>query len=543
MSGIYIHWPYCLSKCYYCDFYSIKCSNTTVPTSLYINVLRAFINTFYHNEKITSIYFGGGTPSLASIDFFRGILEFIFSNFKIDNNIEITLEANPKTINVNKATALKQLGINRLSIGVQSILDCDLKMLGRIHNSIDALCCVHDMASIFNNVSIDIIYNRPGQTLKSWQLELNEILKLPIQHISLYELIVEQNTYMHHLIKCGILPSPSISSNFLQKTINIMKQKGWEMYEVSNFTKNNNYCRHNLSYWKYNNYYGIGASSHSRVVKNGIKYAIEQSSDIKKWSQWAKNPKFHIGLTDRQNISSCNRSMKDYKSNFTEINSPVQQQSNLTLNNKQLLKNEKRTFPIISDDNLKETSNESNDSLENNNKKLVNIEKLSREEQDIERLLMGLRTKFGVQIRDFSQEFIDKYRIFEKLKILQQNHYAYGSKGNNPYSSIEYNFLSYEINTYFSYDLNYSSFNIYNVPLLTLDHTYQELNNDIYYSVKYIYCIKLLFKKHSLNVCSDHFTKSNSNSIAKLKNHNDKIILTTNGIMKLNLVLQYLIQN
>ena len=299
MSSIYIHWPFCVSKCNYCDFNSIACKGSNIDfenwLKLYKKVLLKFKNEFYKDEDITSVYFGGGTPSLLPVFFVEDILNEIQKNFNLKDEAEITLEANPKTIDKEKAVGLKKIGINRLSIGVQSIIEDDLKMLGRIHSAKDAINCIYEMRNIFENISIDMIYNRPGQTLKDWSNELNEVLKLPIDHISLYELIVEDNTPIKKMIDSGILPIPSSSADFFEKTMEITEKNNFERYEVSNFALKNNfdknqkpkYGRHNLSYWNYEDYYGIGPGSHSRVSVDSKKIAIAQDPNNESWLKWA----------------------------------------------------------------------------------------------------------------------------------------------------------------------------------------------------------------------------------------------------------------
>ncbi len=175
MSTIYVHWPFCLSKCHYCDFNSVACGkniNFQEWYVLYKNVLLRFKEEFYKNEQITSVYFGGGTPSLLPSWFISDILNEINGNFNLDSNAEITLEANPKTLDKSKAIELKMAGVNRLSIGVQSIIDADLQILGRVHNAEEAKTCIFDLANVFDNLSIDMLYNRPGQSVCSWESEL-----------------------------------------------------------------------------------------------------------------------------------------------------------------------------------------------------------------------------------------------------------------------------------------------------------------------------------------------------------------------------------
>lgn len=367
MSTIYIHWPFCLSKCHYCDFNSVACEksiNFQEWYALYKKVLLKFKEEFYKNENITSIYFGGGTPSLLPSWFVSDFINEIAKNFSLSSNAEITLEANPKTLDKSKAIELQKAGVNRLSIGVQSIIDEDLQILGRIHSATDAKICVFEIASIFDNLSIDMIYNRPRQNLKSWEKELTEVLKFPITHISLYELIVEDNTKIKWMIDSGILPKQSDSSEFFEKTIEITKMQGFDMYEVSNFAKISNkggeawyteqsyhasppqttYGRHNISYWKYEDYYGIGPGAHSRVSVKNQKIAIEQISDNSKWMKWAKNPIFE----------------RD---------------------------------PLSEDDEFKE------------------------------RLIMGLRSKCGINTRYFSESIKNHYKLKNKLQNLEENSY------------------------------------------------------------------------------------------------------------------------
>lgn len=305
MSTIYIHWPFCLSKCYYCDFNSIKCSgNIDFKKWLYLykKVLGKFKQDFYKSEDITSIYFGGGTPSLLPEWFVADLIEEINNSFNLMPGSEITLEANPKTVNKQSLLNFKKAGINRLSIGVQSIRNEDLKLLGRIHNSQNAKDCVFEAFDVFDNISIDMIYNRPRQNLIDWESELNEVLNWPINHISLYELIIEDNTKLKQMIEQGDIPYPDNSDKFFNKTIEIATQANFEMYEVSNFARNQKYGKHNLSYWNYEDYYGIGPGSHSRITKAQQKIAIAQISNNLNWLKWAENPDFELEILSKDEI-------------------------------------------------------------------------------------------------------------------------------------------------------------------------------------------------------------------------------------------------
>jgi oxygen-independent coproporphyrinogen-3 oxidase len=250
-------------------------------------------NIYYHGEEITSVYFGGGTPSLLPVWFVAALLTEIRKEFNLIHNAEISIEVNPKTISVAKAQMLKQAGVNRISIGVQSLIDADLVMLGRTHNSQQAVECVYLAASVFDNISIDMIYNRPGQLLSDWLVELRKALVLPISHASLYELIIEDGTKLQRAIATKNLSLPSLTEPFIEKTIELAEDLGLEMYEISNFAKSAKYrCKHNIAYWSYNNYYGIGPGAHSRTTRNGRKIAIAQLCDINEWLRWSEHPAF-----------------------------------------------------------------------------------------------------------------------------------------------------------------------------------------------------------------------------------------------------------
>ncbi|MDR1365135.1 MAG: radical SAM family heme chaperone HemW [Holosporales bacterium] len=296
MSTIYVHWPFCLSKCRYCDFYSVPQEADTdykMWLDKYQSALSRMAASYYDGDDITSIYFGGGTPSLLPARFVDGLIAAARQSFRLSDDVEITLEANPRTISLQHAVELRRCGVNRISIGAQSIVDSDLETLGRTHTSSQAVECVYDVCSVFENVSIDMIYNRPAQTLDGWIRELNVALKLPVTHVSLYELIVENNTEISRLIETGVLPPPSDSPEFFERTVDTATENDFEMYEVSNFARDRQYrCRHSLSYWTYQDYYGVGPGAHSRVTKGNQKIAIAQVCNINKWISWSGAPHF-----------------------------------------------------------------------------------------------------------------------------------------------------------------------------------------------------------------------------------------------------------
>jgi oxygen-independent coproporphyrinogen-3 oxidase len=332
--------------------------------NLYRRTLLAFGNRYYRGDLVTSVYFGGGTPSLLPSSFVNNLLDEIQKLFNLSENAEITLEANPDAINPSKAKEFKKSGINRLSIGVQSIIDSDLMMLGRTHGSHSAKECVFEMAQIFNNISIDLIYNRPGQKVEDWEEELIEVLSFPIDHISLYELIIEDRTPMKTMIDNGILPAPDNSSEFFERTLEITQNAGFTMYEVSNFVRttlgegakildnfyvsrheiHKNYLKfspppskvsqHNLSYWQYLDYFGIGPGAHSRVtLQNGKKLAIMQTKNNFEIEYLSREDKFKerllMGL--RSNICGVN---------LFDIDDDIKLRFNIKNKLEKLLKNE-----------------------------------------------------------------------------------------------------------------------------------------------------------------------------------------------------------
>lgn len=265
MSAIYIHIPFCKSKCAYCDFYSIA-NNTLLPD--YVNSLLKEVNfqKKNFNHEIKTIYFGGGTPSLLSIKQIEKILTEIFNVFIVEKNPEISFEANPDDLSQEYLVALKAIGINRLSIGIQSFSDEILKFLKRQHNSataINSILTAHKVG--FNNISTDLIYGIDGQTNKQWQNDLKKILKFPITHLSAYHLGIEEKTLLQKYLLNGKINKMNEIQSFEQYKILLeeCKNNDFEQYEISNFAKYGFFSKHNYSYWNGTEYLGLGASAHS----------------------------------------------------------------------------------------------------------------------------------------------------------------------------------------------------------------------------------------------------------------------------------------
>lgn len=281
--SIYIHYPFCRSKCPYCDFNSY--CNLNIEEE---ELIKAYLNEIEYykdiikDKIIDTIYFGGGTPSLMSEKLLSNIMNKINSLYKINKNCEISLESNPNSINYAKLKSFKDIGINRLSIGVQSLIDRDLKFLGRIHNRNEAIEAINNAQKIFNDrYSIDLIYGRPNQNLKEWKNELNEAIQLSPFHISLYQLIIEKGTpFYRNKVQT---PNEDIATKLYEETHNILEKNNIFQYEISNYAKNGYECKHNLVYWNNGEWVGIGAGAHGRININQKRYSIQ---NLKKPLNW-----------------------------------------------------------------------------------------------------------------------------------------------------------------------------------------------------------------------------------------------------------------
>jgi len=272
MSGIYIHIPYCKIKCSYCDFYSIA---NRKNIDVFLQCLQKEIvlrkNEFQNNE-ISTIYFGGGTPSLLTINQINNILKLIFENYKTTANPEITLEANPDDLNYKYLVELRtKTKINRLSIGIQSFDNEDLKLMKRRHTAEQTIECI-ELAQIldFNNISVDLIYGLPNQTIEKWNVNLDKTLNLDIQHISAYHLTYEKGTQFYKMLKNKKISEldENLSLEMFYILIEKTKKYGFEHYEISNFCLPEKYSKHNTSYWKQKQYLGFGPSAHSFDMEN-----------------------------------------------------------------------------------------------------------------------------------------------------------------------------------------------------------------------------------------------------------------------------------
>ncbi len=270
--GIYIHWPYCLSKCPYCDFFSRVQKN--VEQEKIIEDYLKELDFYYElcpDETVSSIFFGGGTPSLLKPELIEKIINHICKRWPTQKNIEISLEANPNTDNGQLFHNLKEAGINRLSLGVQALNDNDLKFLGRSHNLQQAIKSIDSVLKTFDNHSMDLIYARPQQKRSAWIKELNQAISFGFKHLSLYQLTIEEGTFF---AQKGIKALEDETAAILyQDTGDILSSHAYEHYEISNYAQTGFASRHNLLYWQGDNYLGIGPAAHGRIKSGNNIYA------------------------------------------------------------------------------------------------------------------------------------------------------------------------------------------------------------------------------------------------------------------------------
>lgn len=265
MAGIYIHIPFCKQACHYCDFHfstSLKKKEEMMVALKKELFLRKDELT---HEPIETIYFGGGTPSILSVEEINSLLNCVYQWYRVSEKPEITLEANPDDLDHATIHRLAQSKVNRLSIGIQSFGEEDLKMMNRAHNAQEALSCLQEAVRYFDNISIDLIYGIPNLSDERWVENIQRVLDLGIPHISCYALTVEERTALNKLIQKGVVPSPKeeVAHAHFVLLLEKLKEKGYVHYELSNFAKPGYYSKNNSAYWLGKKYLGIGPSAHS----------------------------------------------------------------------------------------------------------------------------------------------------------------------------------------------------------------------------------------------------------------------------------------
>jgi len=268
--ALYVHWPFCLAKCPYCDFNS-HVRGAAIDEERYVAAFRTEIKhraQLAPRRTVRSIFFGGGTPSLMRPQTVQAIIDAVAESWAIEPDAEVTLEANPTSVEAGRFRGYRAAGVNRVSLGVQALNDADLKFLGRRHTVAEALAALKVAASIFSRHSFDLIYARPGQSVAAWRAELNEAMALVNEHVSLYQLTIEPDTMFERLHQAGKLPMPDadLGRDLFDATQEITQAHGLPAYEVSNHARPGAESRHNLVYWRYGEYAGVGPGAHGRLV-------------------------------------------------------------------------------------------------------------------------------------------------------------------------------------------------------------------------------------------------------------------------------------
>ena len=280
--GLYVHWPFCQAKCPYCDFNShvVAHIDQGAWAAAYLSEIDR-IGAETKGRILRSVFFGGGTPSLMDPEIVDAILAKVRGTWSMANDVEITLEANPTSVEAGRFAGYRDAGVNRVSMGIQALNDADLRALGRLHSVNEALTAFDTARSVFDRVSFDLIYARQGQSLKAWEAELNQALGLAVDHLSLYQLTIEDGTAFGDRYAAGKLkglPDDDTSADMFALTQDVCGAAGFHGYEVSNHARSGNESIHNQIYWRYGDYAGIGPGAHGRLTIDDVRYATEAPS-------------------------------------------------------------------------------------------------------------------------------------------------------------------------------------------------------------------------------------------------------------------------
>jgi len=286
--AIYVHWPFCKFKCPYCDFNSHVREKVEHQdwAAAYLRELR-YYRDLTGPRQLQSVFFGGGTPSLMEPATVAAVIDCIDDLWGLPQGTEVTLEANPTSVEISKLEGFKSAGVNRVSLGVQALNDADLKKLGRQHSATEAIAAVELAASIFARFSFDLIYARPDQTPQQWQAELGQALNMAAGHLSLYQLTIEEGTQFHTLHARGelVVPDDDAGATLYEITQEMTEAVGRPAYEVSNHARFGDESRHNLVYWRYGDYAGIGPGAHGRLTLEGKKFATRAHRAPELWME------------------------------------------------------------------------------------------------------------------------------------------------------------------------------------------------------------------------------------------------------------------
>ncbi|MCB8836980.1 radical SAM family heme chaperone HemW [Aurantimonas sp. VKM B-3413] len=285
--GVYVHWPFCAAKCPYCDFNS-HVRHKPVDQDRYASAFERELREAARRssgETVTSIFLGGGTPSLMAPATVGRILDAVAANWTVAEGAEITLEANPSSVEAERFRGYRAAGVNRVSLGVQALNDPDLRRLGRLHDVEQALGAIRLARETFPRLSFDLIYARPDQTVEAWEAELSQAIDLAADHLSLYQLTIEQGTPFHALYKAGklIVPDGETSALLYESTQRLTAERGLPAYEISNHAVPGAESRHNLTYWRYGLYAGVGPGAHGRLMGERGRHAIANETLPETW--------------------------------------------------------------------------------------------------------------------------------------------------------------------------------------------------------------------------------------------------------------------
>ncbi|NEY90301.1 radical SAM family heme chaperone HemW [Tabrizicola oligotrophica] len=289
--GLYVHWPFCQAKCPYCDFNSHVSS--AVAVSDWRAAYRAEIARYAEETSgrvLQTIYIGGGTPSLMDPDLIADIIQTARANWPMSNDLEVTLEANPSSVEAGRFRDYREAGVNRVSLGVQALDDASLKALGRLHNKLEALTALDIARSTFDRVNFDLIYARQFQTLAAWKDELSEAISMAGDHLSLYQLTIEDGTAFAERERRGRLPGlpdEALSADMFDLTQDMTSAAGLPPYEVSNHAKAGAESRHNMIYWRGGDYIGVGPGAHGRITTERARFATESHRSPAVWLERA----------------------------------------------------------------------------------------------------------------------------------------------------------------------------------------------------------------------------------------------------------------
>ncbi|MDO1580784.1 radical SAM family heme chaperone HemW [Rhizobium oryzicola] len=310
---MYIHWPFCAAKCPYCDFNSHVRHQPVDQVRFAAAFLKEMdtMRALSGPKTVTSIFMGGGTPSLMNPQTVETILDGIAARWHVPAGIEVTMEANPSSVEAERFRGYRAAGVNRVSLGVQALNDADLKFLGRLHDVADALKAIRLAREIFPRMSFDLIYARPNQTVEAWERELNEAVSYAVDHLSLYQLTIEEGTPFYGLHKAGklIVPDGDQSAELYEATQSITEGFGMPAYEVSNHAKPGAESRHNLTYWRYGDYAGIGPGAHGRLRTGGAKIATATERKPEDW----------LALVEADGHGMVDQEILDYEAQADEL--------------------------------------------------------------------------------------------------------------------------------------------------------------------------------------------------------------------------------